>query len=57
MLTDRQQALFKARGLLYLPAILPTENAERSREEILRLFEKHGFWRDGRWQPSECPTR
>jgi hypothetical protein len=38
MLTDTQQALFRTRGLLHLPAILPTENAERSREEILRLF-------------------
>ena len=49
MLTDRQKALFRTRGLLHLPAMLPTENAERSREESLRLFEKHGFWRDGRW--------
>ena len=50
MLTAAQRDTFKVRGLVRLPDILPTENANRSREEILRLCEKHGFWRDGRWQ-------
>ncbi len=49
MLTEPDKALFRTRGLLRLPGILPPENAERSREEIFRLFEKHGFWKDGRW--------
>ncbi len=48
-LTEPEKASFRARGLLHLPGILPTENADRSREEIIRLFEKHGFWKDGRW--------
>ena len=48
-LTEADEAPFRARGLLRLPGILPTENADRSREEIVRLFEKHGFWKDGRW--------
>ena len=49
MLTELQKERFRTRGLLRLPALLPTENAQRSREEILRLFEKHGCWKDGRW--------
>ena len=49
MITKSQKELFRTRGLLRLTGILPTENADRSREEIIRLFEKHGFWKDGRW--------
>ena len=49
MIEESQRELFKTRGLLRLPGILPTENANRSREEIIRLFERHGFWKDGRW--------
>lgn len=35
--------------MVHLQAVLPTESAERSRSAILRLFEEHGFWKDGRW--------
>jgi hypothetical protein len=59
MLTDAQKEHFKTRGLVCLAGILPTENADRSREEIFQLCEKHGFWRDGRWQhgSSLVPSR
>lgn len=50
VLTEIQKERFRTRGLLRLPALLPTENAQRSREEIYRLFERLGFWKDGRWQ-------
>jgi hypothetical protein len=49
MLAVTQKALFHTRGLIHLPAVVPTENATRSRAAILRLFEDHGFWKDGRW--------
>ena len=49
VLTETQEELFRTRGLLRLPALLPTENAGRSREEIVRLCERAGVWKQGRW--------
>ena len=49
MLTQDQKDSFAASGMIRLRGML-TEKAELGRERIIRVCEKAGSWRDGKWE-------